>query len=216
MIVLHYTAMESALAALARLCDPEAEVSCHYLIGRDGCLWQLVREGKRAWHAGAGSWEGRSDINSRSIGIELDNDGNSPFAEPLMATLEALLVDILHRRGISSHLVVGHSDTSFPRKSDPGSRFDWRRLALRGLAVWPSESPGAASDLRRWRDYAERFGYGIGRASSDVGNPETAAFSAFRRRFRPWAGDAALDAEDLRIAEHLAKRNYLDPTDPTA
>ena len=90
LIVLHYTAMPDAEAALTRLCDPEAEVSSHYLIGRDGVLYRLVDEEKRAWHAGEGRWAGREDVNSRSIGIELDNDGTCTFDEPLMTTLEAL------------------------------------------------------------------------------------------------------------------------------
>lgn len=134
LIVLHYTAMTSARAALERLCDPAAEVSAHYLIGPDGTLWQLVRECDRAWHAGAGAWRGQSDINSRSIGIELDNRGDHPFGEPQMAALEALLESVMARWEIPAAGVIGHSDMAPGRKVDPGPRFDWARLERQGLA----------------------------------------------------------------------------------
>ena len=138
LVVLHYTAMAIAQAALDRLCDPEAEVSAHYLIAADGTLCSLVAEEKRAWHAGAGAWGGIADVNSRSIGIELDNDGASPFPAPLMTTLEALLAGILDRWRIGPAGVIAHSDMAPGRKSDPGPRFDWQRLARGGLAVWPA------------------------------------------------------------------------------
>lgn len=137
MVVLHYTAMASASDAIERLCDPEAEVSAHYVIGQDGTVWQLVPEEKRAWHAGAGNWGCVSDVNSHSIGIELCNLGDHPFAEPQMAALEALLEGILARWSIPPERVIGHSDMAPERKCDPGTRFDWYRLALRGLSVWP-------------------------------------------------------------------------------
>ena len=147
LIVLHYTAMENAEAALSRLCDPETEVSTHYLIGRDGALYRLVAEEKRAWHAGEGRWAGREDVNSRSIGIELDNDGDSDFDEPLMTTLEALLADLLERHDLPAKAVIGHSDLSPGRKNDPGPHFDWHRLAEEGLSVWPE--PSVQGDFMR-------------------------------------------------------------------
>lgn len=134
LIVLHYTVMVPAERAIERLCDPEHEVSAHYVIGECGTLWQLVAEDKRAWHAGAGSWQGQDDINSRSIGIEMVNDGASPYAEPLMETLEALLPGIMQRWGIPPEGVIGHSDMAPGRKIDPGPHFDWARLEGRGLA----------------------------------------------------------------------------------
>jgi len=134
LIVLHYTAMDSAEAACARLCDPAAEVSAHYLITGKGETVPLVPEDQRAWHAGAGEWQGRDDINSRSIGIELDNRGNHPFSEPQMATLETLLRGIMQRWSIPPEGVIGHSDMAPGRKIDPGPRFDWPRLARQNLA----------------------------------------------------------------------------------
>lgn len=132
LVLIHYTAMESAEAALERLCDPEAEVSAHYLIGRDGRLYGLVDEAMRAWHAGTGAWGEIEDVNSASIGIELDNDGASPFSEPMMATLEILLDDLLERYGLGPEAVLAHSDTAPGRKIDPGPRFDWARLERGG------------------------------------------------------------------------------------
>ena len=135
LVVIHYTAMESAEAALARLSDPVAEVSSHWLIGADGALYSLVDEAMRAWHAGAGSWGDVEDVNSASIGIELDNDGASPFPEAQMVALEELLCGVLERWAIPPEGVIGHSDCAPGRKIDPGPRFDWGRLAYRVLSV---------------------------------------------------------------------------------
>lgn len=197
-VVLHYTAI-SCDEARARLCDPVTEVSAHYLISEQGQLEALVPETARAWHAGAGEWAGLSDINSHSIGIELANDGAQPFANPQMAALEGLLSGIMARWSIPAHRVIGHSDMAPTRKSDPGARFDWRRLALSGLAVWPQPSP-----LRQTDDLGPRFHSALHR----FGYPEAPAESlltAFRLRFRPWA-TGALDAADLALAEDLAQR----------
>jgi len=128
LVVLHYTAMATAEAAVERLCDPAAEVSAHYLITRTGEVVPLVPEDLRAWHAGAGEWQGLRDINSRSIGIELDNDGAAPFGSRQMDALEALLAGVMARWDIPPSGVIGHSDMAPDRKSDPGPRFDWLRL----------------------------------------------------------------------------------------
>lgn len=146
LIVLHFTAMQSFVAARDRLCDRAAEVSAHYLICRTGRILRLVPEARRAWHAGAGAWAGRDDVNSRSIGIELDNAGTHPFSEPQMAALEALLPGIMARHGISAAGVIGHSDLAPGRKVDPGPRFDWPRLARHGLALPTPPKPIAAAE----------------------------------------------------------------------
>ena len=135
LVVIHYTAMESAGVACARLCDVEAEVSAHYLVDYDGAVFSLVEEGTRAWHAGAGRWGEITDVNSHSIGIELQNDGAEPFPEPQMAALERLLVGIMERWGIEPGGVIGHEDCAPGRKRDPGVRFDWARLVRQGLAA---------------------------------------------------------------------------------
>lgn len=189
LVVIHYTGMADGPAARARLCDPEAEVSAHWLIHEDGRTEALVPEDRRAWHAGAGSWQGRDDVNSRSIGIELVNPGDCPFPEPQMTALEALLSQIMARWEISPAGVIGHSDMAPGRKIDPGPRFDWRRLALQGLAIWPGEVAAEAP----FADSLSRIGYPEG--------PERLA--AFRLRFRPWA-EGPEDAHDRAIAAALA------------
>lgn len=202
LIVLHYTAMPLE-GALARLCDPAAEVSAHYLIARDGRLFQLVDEDARAWHAGAGSWGAVTDVNSRSIGIELDNSGAEPFSQPLMTTLEALLAQVMARRALPPERVIGHSDMAPGRKSDPGRRFDWRRLARQGLSVWPA--PGGAvpaPDEAAFRAATARIGYGTGWTTGTV-------LAAFRLRFRPQA-TGPLAAADMGAALDLARRFPVD------
>ena len=190
LVVLHYTGMADGASARARLCDPAAEVSAHWLIHENGQTEALVPEDRRAWHAGAGAWQGRDDVNSRSIGIELVNPGNEPFPEPQMAALERLLAQIMARWGIGPAGVIGHSDMAPGRKIDPGPRFDWARLALQGLAVWPASSLVAEAPLA---ESLTRIGY------PDA--PERLA--AFRLRFRPWATGPE-DATDRRIAAALA------------
>ncbi len=142
MIVLHYTDMTTAEAALERMCDPETEVSAHYLITRDGAIYRLVEEFHRAWHAGQGGWhvDGflETDINSASIGIELDNQGHSnglpaPFPPEQIEALEELCHDIMLRWGIPQKNIIGHSDLAPGRKADPGPLFPWRELAARGI-----------------------------------------------------------------------------------
>ena len=196
LIVIHYTAMEGARAALDRLCDPASEVSAHYLIGADGRVWQMVREEMLAWHAGAGEWHGQDDINSRSIGIELDNRGDHPFSEPLMATLEALLGGIMQRWDIGPEGVIGHSDMAPGRKSDPGPRFDWARLARCGLALCPRPGPETPPDPAGFRALARRAGF-------TAPCTDTALLAAVRLRLRPW-GRGALGPADMAAVQGAA------------
>ncbi len=197
LVVLHYTAMPDCRAALERLCDPTAEVSAHYLIDRDGTVLSLVDEASRAWHAGAGSWRGQEDVNSRSIGIELVNRGDEPFSARQMSALEGLLGDTLARWNLLPEAVIAHSDMAPGRKRDPGSRFDWCRLARVGLSVWP-EAGDAGKDFST---SARAFGY----PEAD----EALLLEAFRLRFRPWAR-GPLDATDRALAADLALRFGVD------
>ncbi|MEL6523310.1 MAG: N-acetylmuramoyl-L-alanine amidase [Pseudomonadota bacterium] len=194
--------MTSAEAALDRLCDPTYEVSAHYLIAEDGRAWHLVDDAHRAWHAGAGQWGGIQDVNSHSIGIELANDGATPFAEPQMMRLEGLLARLIGDHGIARHCVIGHSDMAPDRKQDPGRRFDWRRLACQNLAVWPE--PGD-SDAPFWES-AQAFGYV---PPADCPNPEELVLDAFRQRFRPWAFGAETEL-DRALMQDLARRYPVD------
>ncbi|MEM8597008.1 MAG: N-acetylmuramoyl-L-alanine amidase [Pseudomonadota bacterium] len=217
MVVLHYTAMASAEAALRRLSDPSAEVSAHYLIARDGRLFAMVPEARRAWHAGVSRWGAVEDVNSRSIGIELDNpagDPTPPFAEPLMARLEGLLAEILARHAIPPERVVGHACIAPGRKQDPGPRFDWRRLARQGLAVWLDPAPKVAPGSGE-HDPGDPvvFAQALQQLGMAVPAPERAAWSeahraawqAFAPRFLPHRAslalpDAAAVAHAVRVA----------------
>ncbi len=217
MVVIHYTAMQTAAAALERLCDPQAEVSAHYLICDQGQIWQMVAEDQRAWHAGAGRWGATRDVNSRSIGIELANRGDHPFAASQMDVLEQLLAQVMARWAIVPERIIGHSDMAPVRKSDPGARFDWLRLARQGLGIWPD---GAAPDIAagmaagttapcradRFMQDAARFGY---HPPADCDDPVAAVLAAFRLRFRPQA-QGALDCTDCALIADLAQRYPVD------
>ncbi|MGH1330903.1 MAG: N-acetylmuramoyl-L-alanine amidase [Paracoccaceae bacterium] len=217
-IVLHYTAMKSAEAAIARLCDPEAEVSAHYVICARGEITQLVQEDARAWHAGAGAWGDVRDVNSRSIGIELANLGNVPFAAAQMDALEGLLAGIMARWAIPASRVIGHSDMAPGRKFDPGARFDWARLVRAGLAVGAGDVlptgkiagkiAGQGADRDMMLRALAAFGY-------DVEVPFEALLGAFRLRFRQ-GFDGPYDGIDLALAQDLAARFAVDQPAPSA
>ena len=194
MVVLHYTAMPSAIAARDWLCAPESQVSAHYVLARNGTCWQLVREDMRAWHAGLGAWGSVTEVNSRSIGIEIANTGAEPFPETQMAALETLLAGILRRWRIPPERVIGHADLALGRKIDPGPKLDWARLARRGLAVRPR--PATPGDFHA---DARRAGYHA--------DPEhdSALLAAFRDRFRPGA-EGPLDDTDRALMADLAAR----------
>lgn len=139
-IVLHYTDTLSTEEALDKyLCNPEAEVSAHYVIEKNGNILQLVEEDKRAWHAGVSEWQGETDMNSASIGIELVNPGHTyglaPFPEPQIESLVALCKDIMARQGVSPENIIGHEDIAPGRKVDPGPLFPWEMLVAQGVAV---------------------------------------------------------------------------------
>ena len=192
-LVLHYTGMPDAAGAIARLSDPAAKVSCHYLVAEDGQIVRMVPEDKRAWHAGKSRWRGVDNLNSCSIGIEIVNQGHEigyrPFPEAQIDALIPLVADIVGRYGITRGNVVGHSDIAPARKQDPGELFPWYRLAKLRLAL-----PRPTRNLMdpHWSDAGfllalERFGY-------DVTNP-LAAVVAFQRRFRPELIDGTIDGE---------------------
>src|SRR5919201_6489610 len=156
MLVLHYTGMTSAAAALERLCDPAARVSAHYVVEEDGRIWRLVPENRRAFHAGHSCWEGEGNLNAVSIGVEIVNPGHEwgyrPFPEAQMASVEELCRDVISRHPIPPHRILGHSDIAPDRKSDPGELFDWPRLARAGIGIWPAAAasyPAGEVDNRR-------------------------------------------------------------------
>jgi N-acetylmuramoyl-L-alanine amidase len=216
MLVLHYTGMTTAAAALDRLCDPAARVSAHYVVEENGAIWRLVPERLRASHAGHSCWESESDLNIVSIGVEIVNPGHEwgyrPFPAEQMTAVEQLCCDILSRRPIPPYRVVGHSDIAPDRKSDPGELFDWPRLARAGIGIWPQARPDLARGRGRGIGVVERaaclanlaaIGYCV--------RPDTEAIvvAAFQRRFRPERWDGRLDAEtSRRLSEVRAAYDY--------
>jgi N-acetylmuramoyl-L-alanine amidase len=206
-LVLHYTGMKTAAEALTRLCDPEAKVSAHYTIDRDGCIYRHVDEERRARHAGVSYWAGVRDVNSHSIGIELVNPGHEfgyiPFAEAQIASLIDLSRDIVARHPIPPARIVGHSDVAPNRKKDPGELFPWKELAEYGLGVWPAIAPLAGeAAVARVSGMLARFGYGV---PPDVDWPLETVIAAFQRRFRPAKIDGIADAETIaRLAALVA------------
>ena len=201
MVVLHYTEM-ACDAALARLCDPEAKVSAHYFISEAGEVVRLVDEAKRAWHAGASYWRGHKDVNSASVGIELDNPGHAlgyrEFPEAQIEALIPLLHDIVRRHDIPRANVVGHSDVAPARKIDPGELFPWGALALAGIGLWPQTRKHALKVP--FEAGLRAFGYGL-RPDVDV-RTET-VIEAFQRHFRPARIDGVADIECERILAAL-------------
>lgn len=205
LIVLHYTGMADGASARARLCDPSSEVSAHWLILEDGTAEALVAEDRRAWHAGAGSWRGREDVNSHSIGIEIANPGDRPFAAAQMTVLEDLLRGVMARWGIGPAGVIAHSDMAPGRKIDPGPRFDWRRLGLAGLALWADRISPGDSDLPVAASL-DLIGY-------PPVDPDT-RLSAFRLRFRPGASGPESD-HDRAVAAAVARLSVGESVDRT-
>lgn len=194
-LVLHYTGMKSTEEALVRMCEPAAKVSAHYCIDEDGSVTRLVPEDKRAWHAGVAYWRGETDINARSIGIELVNPGHEfgyrPFPEVQITTLTLLASAILRRHPIPPRNVVGHSDIAPSRKRDPGELFDWQRLARVGIGLWPEPVPAKPEDVPMM---LAEYGYRAG---------DEGVVAAFQRRFRPSRIDGVADQETAGLLAGL-------------
>ena len=197
LLVLHYTGMPTAAGALARLCDPAAKVSAHYLVDEDGTVLALVPEELRAWHAGRSWWRGRAGLNDVSVGVEIVNPGHEwgyrPFPEPQMRAVEELARGIVRRWAVPAWGVVAHSDVAPERKEDPGELFDWPRLAAAGVGVWPGEAGGAAPDEAAARGALSAVGYPLEPQGSTLG----LTLKAFQRRFRPGRVDGRLDASTM-------------------
>ncbi len=226
MLVLHYTGMKTARAALARMCDPAAQVSAHYLIDEDGTTTALVAEQNRAWHAGRAWWWGESDINGCSIGIELVNPGHEfgyrDFPQDQMAALEELAARIMARHAIPPERVLGHSDVAPGRRQDPGERFDWQRLAAAGMGLWPGAAgsvelsplgPGDSGiEVVRLQTALGRYGWRID-PSGVFNNQTETVVRAFQRHFRPDLIDGRVDAESWGLLDALLA--LLGPSPPT-
>ncbi len=205
MAILHYTGMPTGEAALARLRDPAAKVSAHYMVEEDGRVFALALEERRAWHAGVASWRGETDINGRSIGIEIVNPGHEfgyrDFPEAQIAAVIALLGDIRSRWTIPDDLILGHADVAPARKQDPGERFPWKRLADAGHGLWvePQTAPGLALGMGDeglgvlvLQNALARLGYGLS-ASGQFDEATRTVVTAFQRHWAPHRVDGLAD-----------------------
>jgi N-acetylmuramoyl-L-alanine amidase len=220
MIVLHYTGMESAEAALERLCgigdQPEPSVSAHYFVYEDGRIVQCVPEARRAWHAGISSWEGEADINSRSIGIEIANPGHDlgypDFPARQVEQVIALCRDIASRHFVRADRVLAHSDVAPSRKQDPGEKFPWVRLFEAGVGHWveptpiadgPALNPGdRTAGVSQLQGLFAEYGYGLN-PTGFYGDPTRDVVAAFQRHFRPARVDGIADGSTLDTLERL-------------
>ncbi len=215
-VVLHYTGMETGEAAEAWLCTPESEVSAHYLVHEDGRIVQMVRESDRAWHAGKGSWKGLSDVNSFSIGVEIVNPGPlagfPDFPDVQIEAVAALCHDICGRYGIAPERVLAHSDVAPGRKTDPGERFPWARLAELGVGHYVPPAPVQGGRFLALGDRGEPveafqsmlllYGYGL-EISGFYDEATRAAVEAFQRHFRPARVDGVADRSTIETLHKL-------------
>ena len=190
MLVLHYTDLVRVDDALTILSDPIAKVSAHYVVAEDGRVWRLVEDARRAWHAGVTWWAGETDINARSIGIEICNPGHShgyrAFPERQMLAVMALARDLIARHRIPQNRVLGHSDVAPGRKIDPGHLFDWHGLARAGIGLWPAELEPVSLSAAEAVTALARIGYRVGEPRFDDPITRT-ALNAFRRHWEPLA-----------------------------
>lgn len=216
LLLLHYTGMASADAALARLTDAESLVSAHYLVDGDGRIVQMVAEAERAWHAGKSHWAGENDINSCSIGIEVHNPGHeygyTDFSSEQMDAAEALALDILARHAIPPERVLAHSDVAPDRKADPGEKFDWARLARAGIGLWAEPEPAGGdeglgpgetgADVETLQRGLAALGYGL-EVSGRYGAATQLAVTAFQRHWRQERVDGRADRSTRATLERL-------------
>jgi len=207
MLILHYTGMQTGEAALSRLRDPAAKVSAHYMVEKDGRVFALVPEERRAWHAGASFWKGERDINARSVGVEVVNPGHEfgyrPFPDVQIEAVIALLADIRGRWTIPDAFILAHSDVAPARRQDPGELFPWRRLAEAGHGLWaePAPAPGApladgdaGPGVAAMQAGLARLGYELS-ATGAYDAATATAVAAFQRHWRPTDVDGVADGE---------------------
>jgi N-acetylmuramoyl-L-alanine amidase len=206
LIVLHYTGMATGQAAIDWLCNPDSKVSCHYLVDEDGTIVQMVDEALRAWHAGVSKWQGAVDINSISIGIEIQNQGHAAgcpaFPAVQMQSVARLTRDIMERYGLGPQNVVAHSDVAPGRKIDPGEAFDWDMLATEGIGLVASADADAKIAMHDVQVLLQKLGYGV--ETTGVDDAQTRiVLSAFQLRFRRAKVTGEADGETKAILKRL-------------
>ncbi|MEE2655514.1 MAG: N-acetylmuramoyl-L-alanine amidase [Pseudomonadota bacterium] len=204
-LIFHYTGMHNSEMSLSRLCDQASEVSAHYFIDESGEIYHLVSEEKRAWHAGTSYWAGETDINSQSIGIELQNPGHEwgyrNFPDPQISALIQLATKILSDYKIPEKNVLGHSDISPERKVDPGELFPWKRLALKNIGYWP-KLENKNLDIKMSKQEANQ---NLSLIGYHPGSSFHAKLTAFQRHYRPLKLDGFVDKETAQLLSVSAK-----------
>lgn len=215
-LVLHYTGLETVERSIKVLADPICQVSCHYVIDDRGTVTQMVPEALRAWHAGVSHWKGQTDLNSWSIGIEIQNPGHElgypDFPPEQMASVIALSQDIITRNKIPAAHVLAHSDIAPLRKIDPGEKFDWSLLARNGVGHWlapmsvdametnsGNEEPAS---LAGFQSLMKQYGYGCPQ-SGELDAETEKYIMAFQRHFRPERIDGKLDQSTFQTLKNL-------------
>jgi N-acetylmuramoyl-L-alanine amidase len=215
-LLMHYTGLESMARAIDWLCLAGSGVSCHYGVDVDGRITQMVAEDLRAWHAGKSIWEGESDINSASVGIEIQNPGHdfgyADFPEVQMQAVERLGREIVARHRIRPERVLAHSDVAPARKKDPGEKFPWARLAHAGIGHWVAPAPvdwdaglglgDAAPRIAAFQVALRRYGYGID-PTGVIDERTEFVVTAFQRHFRPGRVDGRIDRSTVATLERL-------------
>ena len=212
-VIIHHTAQKSTEQTLKTFTLTKTQVSAHYVIGRDGQTYHMLNDYLRAWHGGVARWGGITDINSVSVGIELDNDGTEPFQEAQLASLLRVLTSLKRTYNIPTANFIGHGDIAPTRKNDPSALFPWQRLATRGFGLWydaavltdTTAAPFAADSLGQplpgltTREALRIIGYD----TQDL----PAAISAFKRHFVPASPSSELTEQDRRILYDIYRKS---------
>lgn len=194
-VIIHHTAQDSLQQTLRTFTVPHAQVSAHYVIGRDGEVYQMLNDYLRGWHAGAGKWGSVTDLNSVSLGIELDNNGSEPFSEAQIHSLLRLLDTLKTKYNIPTANFIGHSDIAPTRKVDPSAWFPWKRLSEHGFGLWPSDSLETPPANFNPTDALRIIGY-------DTSNLE-AAIQAFKLHYIQHDVSPVLTENDLCVLYNL-------------
>ena len=209
-IIIHYTGMQSERESLQRLIHPKSRVSCHYLISRNGKIFNLVKEKNIAWHAGKSKWQNYKDLNKNSIGIELVNKGHrfgyQSFTSKQINALVILCKSLKRKYKIKNSLVLGHSDISPLRKIDPGEKFPWRYLSSKGIGIYPKT---------RFKNYKKLKNTFQGIFFKNLHNLGYRYLNTalrkrivknFQRRYRQSNINGEVDKETFKISEFLTKK----------
>ncbi|OUU53646.1 MAG: hypothetical protein CBC25_00270 [Pelagibacteraceae bacterium TMED65] len=214
-IVFHYTGMKNENKAIARLRDKNSKVSCHYFIRKNGAIINMVPDKFTAWHAGISCWKKHNNLNDKSIGVEIQNPGESnnylKFSKQQIKSTLYLSKILKKKYDIKSKNFLGHSDISPDRKKDPGEKFPWEYLAKYRIGIWYNLPQNVIklrnvnvsnSDKRLFHFYLKKIGFCFKKKTKN----SKVTIKAFQRRYRSKIINGKIDKECLEIAKNLIKR----------